>query len=53
MTLRIGLASGSLFPDYPTEHVFATARSLDVDDVEIMPQTQGEYQEPFFRILAE
>jgi sugar phosphate isomerase/epimerase len=52
VTLRLGLSSGALYPDVPTEEVPFVAARLGVADVELMLQTPGEYDPAFVRRIA-
>jgi sugar phosphate isomerase/epimerase/predicted metal-dependent hydrolase len=52
VTLRLGLSSGALYPEVPTEEVPIVAARLGVADVELMLQTRGEYDPAFIRLIA-
>lgn len=47
----LGLSSGSLYPDIPTEDIPAVAARLDLPEIEVMLQTAGEYQPVFIEQL--
>src|SRR5579884_3446763 len=49
---RLGLSSGSLYPDIATEEVPAVAARLGLPDIELMLQTAGEYDPAFMREVA-
>jgi hypothetical protein len=49
MSLRIGLSSGALYPDVPTERVPERAAQLGFREIELLLQTSGEYQAEFLR----
>jgi uncharacterized protein len=51
VTPRLGLSSGALYPDVPTEEVPLVAARLGIADVELMLQTRGEYEPGFVRVV--
>ena len=51
-SLRLGLSSGALYPDVPSEDAPAVAAARGFADVEFMLQTAGEYAPAFARRLA-
>jgi sugar phosphate isomerase/epimerase len=51
-SLRLGLSTGSLYPDVATEDAPAAAAANGFVDLEIMLQTAGEYGAGFTRRLA-
>lgn len=50
--LRLGVSSGTFYPDVPTEEAPALAARLGFADVEVMLQTAGEYGADFLRRLG-
>jgi sugar phosphate isomerase/epimerase/predicted metal-dependent hydrolase len=51
--LRIGLSSGALYPETPTEAVAEIAAGWGATDVELMLQTPGEHEPGFVRDAVE
>jgi uncharacterized protein len=49
VSLRIGLSSGALYPDVPTERAPERAAELGFREVELLLQTPGEYRAAFLR----
>lgn len=49
---RLGLSSGALYPDVPTEDAPAIAVALGLRDLELMLQTAGEYDPAFIQLVA-
>jgi sugar phosphate isomerase/epimerase/predicted metal-dependent hydrolase len=50
--LRLGVSTGAFFPQIATEDVPDIAARAGLTDLEIMPQTRGEYEPAFLRMLV-
>lgn len=50
--LPLGISSGAFYPDTPTEEVPAKAAALGIHTIEVMLQTQGEYEPRYIADLA-
>jgi len=53
MTLRLALSSGAFYPRVLTEDVLIEAARLDIEEVELLLQTAGEYEPAFIRTVAQ
>jgi len=51
-TVQLGASSGAFYPHTPTEDAPLLASSLGISAIEIMLQTQGEYDPAFIRRVA-
>lgn len=49
--LRLGISSGALYPEVPTEDVPEAAARMGLYDLELLLQTAGEYDPAFVRLV--